>query len=112
VKAKPVAYGSRPKLGQPPRTGYKQSTRALLCLGSWSLSRLVKDSDVEAVTVLDEVEAKIESSGIYLVEQSAAGYSWETMNVQYLITFSIYISLLVNITYIYAYLLRDLKLEP
>ena len=37
-----------------------QSTCALLCLGSWSLTRLVKDLDVEAVTVLDEVEAKIE----------------------------------------------------
>lgn len=37
-----------------------QSTRALLCLGSWSLAGLVKDSDVAAVAVLDEVEAKIE----------------------------------------------------
>ncbi|EDR07903.1 uncharacterized protein LACBIDRAFT_327684 [Laccaria bicolor S238N-H82] len=37
-----------------------QSTRALLCLGSWSLAGLVKDSDVEAVTVLDEVQAKVE----------------------------------------------------
>lgn len=33
-----------------------QSTRALLCLGSWSLLDLVKDTDVLAVTVLDEVE--------------------------------------------------------
>ena len=33
-----------------------QSTRALLCLGSWSLLGLVKDTDVLAVTVLDDVE--------------------------------------------------------
>jgi hypothetical protein len=33
-----------------------QSTRALICLGSWSLLGLVKDSDVMAVTVLPEVE--------------------------------------------------------
>jgi hAT family C-terminal dimerisation region len=32
-----------------------QSTWALLCLGSWSLLGLVKDTDVLAVTVLDEV---------------------------------------------------------
>lgn len=37
-----------------------ESTRALLCLGSWSLAGLVKDSDVEAVAVLDDVTAKIE----------------------------------------------------
>jgi len=37
-----------------------QSTHTLLCLSSWSLAGLVKDSDVEAITVLDEVEAKIE----------------------------------------------------
>jgi hypothetical protein len=37
-----------------------ESTCTLLCLGSWSLAGLVKDSDVEAVTVLDEVEAKME----------------------------------------------------
>jgi hypothetical protein len=33
-----------------------QSTWALICLGSWSLLGLVKDSDVMAVTVLPEVE--------------------------------------------------------
>ena len=33
-----------------------QSTRALLCLGSWSLQDLVKDSDVLAITALKEVE--------------------------------------------------------
>jgi hypothetical protein len=33
-----------------------QSTWALLYLGSWSLLGLVKDSDVLAVTVLQEVE--------------------------------------------------------
>jgi hypothetical protein len=32
-----------------------QSTQALLCLGGWSLQRYVKDSDVKAVTALDEV---------------------------------------------------------
>ncbi|EDR11839.1 uncharacterized protein LACBIDRAFT_313687 [Laccaria bicolor S238N-H82] len=37
-----------------------ESTCALLCLGSWSLAGLVKDSDVEAVAVLDDVTAKIE----------------------------------------------------
>ncbi|KIK05954.1 hypothetical protein K443DRAFT_90478, partial [Laccaria amethystina LaAM-08-1] len=37
-----------------------ESTRALLCLGSWSLAGLVKDLDVEAVAVLDNVAAKIE----------------------------------------------------
>lgn len=36
------------------------STRALLCLGSWSLAGLVKDEDVEAVARLDEVDARIE----------------------------------------------------
>ncbi|KAF8236637.1 hypothetical protein L208DRAFT_1251025 [Tricholoma matsutake] len=33
-----------------------QSTRPLICLGSWSLLGLVKDLDVLAVGVLDEVE--------------------------------------------------------
>ena len=33
-----------------------QSTRALLCLGSWSWLSLVKDTNVLAVTVLDDVE--------------------------------------------------------
>jgi hypothetical protein len=33
-----------------------QSTWALICLGSWSLLGLVKDSDVLAVGTLDEVE--------------------------------------------------------
>jgi hAT family C-terminal dimerisation region len=33
-----------------------QLTWALLCLGSWSLLGLVKDTDVLAVTVLDDVE--------------------------------------------------------
>lgn len=43
-----------------------QSTRALMCLGAWSLRGFVKDSDVQAVTILpglapntpeDELEA-------------------------------------------------------
>ena len=33
-----------------------QSTRALLCLGCWSLLGLVQDKDVEAVTRLADVE--------------------------------------------------------
>jgi len=33
-----------------------QSTWALLCLGSWSLQDLVVDSDVLAITALEEVE--------------------------------------------------------
>ena len=37
-----------------------QSTRALLCLGTWSLLGLVKDNDVLAVTVLDDVEGSEE----------------------------------------------------
>jgi len=34
-----------------------QSTRALICLGGWSLRGYVKDEDVKAVTVLPEVPA-------------------------------------------------------
>lgn len=33
-----------------------QSTRALLCLGSWSLLGYVKDEDVLKVVTMDEVE--------------------------------------------------------
>jgi len=33
-----------------------QSTRALLCLGVWSLMGYVKDSDVVAVTALAELD--------------------------------------------------------
>ena len=33
-----------------------QSTQALICLGSWSLLGLVKDGDVLAVGVLDDVK--------------------------------------------------------
>lgn len=35
-----------------------QSTRALLCLGDWSLRGLVKDSDVKAAAVLPDVEGE------------------------------------------------------
>jgi hypothetical protein len=35
-----------------------QSTRSLICLGSWSLLGLVKDSDVMAVSILPDVEAE------------------------------------------------------
>ena len=34
-----------------------QSTRALLCLGAWSLLGYVKDSDVKGVVVLPELHA-------------------------------------------------------
>jgi hypothetical protein len=33
-----------------------QTTRALLCLGSWSLAGMVKDEDVMKVAVLNDVE--------------------------------------------------------
>lgn len=33
-----------------------QSTRALLCLGNWSILGYVKDNDIMAVIVLPEVE--------------------------------------------------------
>ena len=36
------------------------STRALLCLGSWSLRGLVRDEDVKAVALLDEIQGQIE----------------------------------------------------
>jgi hypothetical protein len=36
------------------------STRALLCLGSWSLVGLVRDEDVQAVAKLDEVDVQME----------------------------------------------------
>jgi hypothetical protein len=35
-----------------------QTTRALLCLGSWSLLGLVHDNDIRAVTVLPEVNGQ------------------------------------------------------
>ena len=37
-----------------------QSTRALLCLGSWSLLGYIKDSDVEAVARMPDVEGDVE----------------------------------------------------
>ena len=33
-----------------------QSTRALMCLGAWSLMGYVRDSDVKAVTMLSDLE--------------------------------------------------------
>lgn len=36
------------------------STRALLCLGSWSLKGLVRDEDVTAVALMDEIQSQIE----------------------------------------------------
>jgi hypothetical protein len=37
-----------------------QATRALLCLGCWSLLNLVKDADVVSVTRMQDVEEDIE----------------------------------------------------
>jgi hypothetical protein len=37
-----------------------QSTRALMCLGNWSLLGFVKDRDICAVTVQPEVEGEEE----------------------------------------------------
>ena len=37
-----------------------QSTRALLCVSSWSLAGLVLDEDIAAIALLDEVEGKLE----------------------------------------------------
>jgi len=50
-----------------------QSTRALMCLGYWSLLGYVKDSDVKAVTVLAEIPAGEEE------EELAAG--WDAIKV-------------------------------
>ena len=36
------------------------STRALLCLGSWSFLCLVRDEDVEAVARMDDIDAQVE----------------------------------------------------
>jgi hypothetical protein len=36
------------------------STHALLCLGSWSLMGLVRDDNVKAVAVLDEIQGQFE----------------------------------------------------
>jgi len=36
------------------------STRALLCLGNWSLLGLVRDEDVEAVARMDDIDAQVE----------------------------------------------------
>ena len=35
-----------------------QSTRALLCLGTWSLMGYVRDSDIKATAVLPEVDGE------------------------------------------------------
>lgn len=37
-----------------------QATRALLCLGPWSLLNLVKDADVAAVTKMQDAEEDVE----------------------------------------------------
>ena len=34
-----------------------QSTRALMCLGTWSLLGYVNDADVKAITILPELRA-------------------------------------------------------
>ena len=43
-----------------------QSTRALLCLGVWSLLGYVKDSDVKAVVILPELRADKEEEELKL----------------------------------------------
>ena len=43
-----------------------QSTRALMCLGVWSLLGYVKDSDVKAVVVLPELQADEEEEKLEL----------------------------------------------
>jgi hypothetical protein len=35
-----------------------QSTRALMCIGAWSLLGFVKDKDIRAVTMLPEIEGE------------------------------------------------------
>ena len=37
-----------------------QTTRALMCLGTWSLMGYIKDNDIKAVTVIPEVEGEEE----------------------------------------------------
>jgi len=46
-----------------------QSTRALMCLGIWSLLGFVKDSDVKAVVVLPELHAD--------EEEDVLGFNWD-----------------------------------
>ena len=36
------------------------STRALLCLGSWSLLGLVRDEDIETVSQMNDIDAQAE----------------------------------------------------
>jgi len=43
-----------------------QSTRALMCLGVWSLLSYVKDYDVKAVVVLPELQADEEEGELKL----------------------------------------------
>jgi len=52
----------RPILSLPRSLLSFTSTRASLCLGSWSLLGLVRDEDVEAVVKLDEIDAQAELS--------------------------------------------------
>ncbi|KAF8230615.1 hypothetical protein L208DRAFT_1281038, partial [Tricholoma matsutake] len=40
------------------------STCALLCLGSWSVMGLVRDDDINAVAIMNEVEGQIELDGL------------------------------------------------
>jgi hypothetical protein len=45
------------------------STRALLCLGSWSLQGLILDQDLDEVGKLDEIDGKIELESVAKVLQ-------------------------------------------
>ena len=47
-----------------------QSTRALLCLGNWSLLGYIKDSDVEVVARMPDVEGD---------EEEELGEGWDSI---------------------------------
>ena len=44
-----------------------QSMCALLCLGSWSLARMVKNEDVLKAALMNDVDEKIEGLCSYLI---------------------------------------------
>lgn len=54
-----------------------QTTQALLCLGDWSLLGLVKDSDVERVARLPDVEESGDEDGDIEMEEG-----WDAIHVK------------------------------